>query len=514
MAKRQKTKSGFKSVVVPETELTEFEKQRLENIARNQELLKTLELLPLENSISSLRRQQPAKPKPKKKNEKIISRRRSSRISGEKLSMSDAVDLFLQKPTQETLNEGIVNSSVTVLTTKRGKIKAEIDGGQESEALSKKLFIILGKYNNMDKPINISEAEHKIERLSKIFNELSLNFSEKLLKQRITCASWHPEKSSRILAVGDKIGSLAFWQVPEDKNLKEIESSGNLGFKSDEDNVFTFSPHTGSISSLKFHSTDRSKLFTTSYDGSLRYLDINTHHFEEIYFTEQADNFLSSLDLHCSSPDILYFGKKLGQLFQLDTRETKNTTRFLKASTSKITNSMLNPDNQYQIITSGLERCFKIWDIRKLEWLSDVEQTTVATNFLFEFKHSKSCTSAYWNSTGQSIVSTSYDNTVKTFDSSNVEDKNLKIIASISRNNNTGRWVTPLRAVFSPPVASEQAVLIASMSRPIDVYNSKTGSKICSLFNEEHVTAIPSVICVRDDWLIAGANASGKCYIW
>ena len=56
-----------------------------------------------------------------------------------------------------------------------------------------------------------------------------------------------------MVAAGDKQGNLGLWNVDD----------GDAG-------IVNYRPHTGVINRLQYHPTDSTKLFTTSYDGTVR----------------------------------------------------------------------------------------------------------------------------------------------------------------------------------------------------------------------------------------------------
>lgn len=46
--------------------------------------------------------------------------------------------------------------------------------------------------------------------------------------------------------------------------------------------VFQFKPHTGAVPRLKFDPMDSNKMISTSYDGTVRRLDVEKGAFEEV----------------------------------------------------------------------------------------------------------------------------------------------------------------------------------------------------------------------------------------
>lgn len=48
------------------------------------------------------------------------------------------------------------------------------------------------------------------------------------------------------------------------------------------DGVFQFKPHSGAVARLKFDPMDSNKLISTSYDGTVRRLDVEKGAFEQV----------------------------------------------------------------------------------------------------------------------------------------------------------------------------------------------------------------------------------------
>lgn len=68
-----------------------------------------------------------------------------------------------------------------------------------------------------------------------------------------------------------QVGHVGLWTVDEN---------------SDEDNaaqgMFQFKPHTGAVPRLTFDPVDNSRLISTSYDGTVRRMDVEKGVFEEV----------------------------------------------------------------------------------------------------------------------------------------------------------------------------------------------------------------------------------------
>lgn len=54
------------------------------------------------------------------------------------------------------------------------------------------------------------------------------------------------------------------------------------GDKSEDDGVYQFKPHTGAVARLAFDPLDGNKLLSTSYDGTVRRMDVEKGAFEQV----------------------------------------------------------------------------------------------------------------------------------------------------------------------------------------------------------------------------------------
>jgi WD40 repeat protein len=98
----------------------------------------------------------------------------------------------------------------------------------------------------------------------------------------------------------------------------------------------------------------------------------------------------------------IYTTTEKGFLNLYDTRASKPLVTKYELSQNKIACVDVNPVDSSKILTCGNDRSFRVHDKRNMK------------KALIEYTHRLSCSSAYWNSTGSSIVSTSFDDTVNT----------------------------------------------------------------------------------------------------
>ncbi len=241
--------------------------------------------------------------------------------------------------------------------------------------------------------------------------------SVKVTPERIYCVSVHPSKDKILVSAGDKKGSLGFWSVNETNSNKH----GN-----DECRTFLFNAHTKTITCSKYSPTDSNMLFTCSYDGSIRYFDLNQAKVMEAFVNENYTYTHFDMD---STGQVIYFSTNEGMVGIKDIREPTTVFTGRNLHYKKVGCVSLNSKHPNLMVTASLDRTMCLWDVRKLSSERKIQ----------EFTFTKSVTSAFWSPTGDRVVSTSYDDFLRVF--SYDEEKKLKERVQIPHNNQVGQYV-------------------------------------------------------------------------
>lgn len=253
---------------------------------------------------------------------------------------------------------------------------------------------------------------------------------------------FHPTESKPLIFAGDKIGNLGILDASQD----------GPGDDEEQDPVITtIKPHSRPLAAMYIHSSTPSKLYTASYDSSIRQLDLEKSVATEAYVAD--DSGLSGVDMSPEDPHTLYFSTLNGVVGRYDTRNnaskpdsSTNDDESYSAdewqlADNKIGGFSICPTKPQYIATASLDRTMKVWDLR---FLSKKTPRAVA-----EHISPLSVSHAAFNSVGQ-IATSSYDNTVKlynfgTFDlksRKSTETLTIEPDAVIDHNCQTGRWVT------------------------------------------------------------------------
>lgn len=325
-----------------------------------------------------------------------------------------------------------------------------------------------------------------------------------------------------LMAAGDKSGRISLWHVDEEAG----------GPAAEHDGVLMFAPHNEYVSGLQWLGPDAavgpSRLVSVAYDGGMRALDLGG---AGTWLRlpapgDPAEQEFSALAL-AADGRTAYVGTPEGELFVVDLRASASNAAAqpLHLSDRKINTLSLEPCCQTLLASSSSDGMVAIWDVRKLGAASaeaaagrPSKAAAGKAKPLSVLRHSKSCHSAYWAHDGsQRIVSTSYDDTIRIWAPSKAsaspggEGSHHAEALAIKHNNQTGRWITPFRAVWS---AACDAVVVGNMKRGVDVISAATGAPVHSLSSNLQ-TAIPSrIACHPSVPLLVAATSSGRCHVW
>jgi len=104
----------------------------------------------------------------------------------------------------------------------------------------------------------------------------------KVCPERLYSMVVHPSTDKLVVCAGDKVGHIGIW------NVKEESTTANTTDDNNDDGVHLFRPHKGAVSCLEW--TSHNALFSASYDGTCRWLDVEAGQFDEIFATFDDDS--------------------------------------------------------------------------------------------------------------------------------------------------------------------------------------------------------------------------------
>ncbi|KAJ7109432.1 WD40-repeat-containing domain protein [Mycena epipterygia] len=406
-----------------------------------------------------------------------------------------------------------------------------------------------------------AEEENLVSELRDKLQDLKVVSRAKVTQDRIYSAAYHSEVTKDLIFFGDKHGQLGIWdaQAP----IEEVaDEDGDVAPAGDQEGgkywrLQLHWPATSksSISCVKIDPIDSHNIYTSSYDCTIRSLSFTSGVSREIFSIE--DTLISGIDLTPNGHE-MWISDALGGVWHRDLRQDKSSTIRYGLSDQKIGCISVNPTRPNFLLTASNNRSLKIWDVRKLQTLSldlsdqapltpppsspgpflapvaavntDVD-SDVVTDFVNskrgkgclrgEWRHDKSVSSAYWDSRGHGIVSTSYDDTLRlwniepvTFESS-APFPSSRPFSRIRHNCQTGKWLTILRAQWNSNPDVYPHFTIGNMDHSLDIFSCK-GELITRLSDRQRISAVQAVTCSHPSILerAVSGNASGRCVLW
>lgn len=285
--------------------------------------------------------------------------------------------------------------------------------------------------------------------------------------------------------------------------------------------IGAFKLHTKTTTSFVFSPTDANAVFTSSYDSTIRKLDLDKGIAVQIFAPADPteDMSMSAMDMPTSDPNLLYFSTLDGSLGRHDIRTPASEHEAWSLCDNKIGGFSLHPAHPHLVATASLDRTLKIWDLRKISGKGDERHPAL----LGEHRSRLSVSHAAWSGAGH-VATTSYDDTIKIYDfgsraggwaaGQELGEEEMEPAHVVRHNNQTGRWVTILKPKWQMrPRDGIQKFVIGNMNRFVDVF-AADGEQLAQL-DGDGITAVPAVAHFHPtmDW-VAGGNNSGKLTLW
>eukprot|EP00128_Syssomonas_multiformis_P011425 Colp12_sorted_trinity150504_noHs@21034 len=453
---------------------SEYERERLRRIQENQRILASLELDEAKDQLhvithpTAKRKPEAGKKPPPKRQKVILPQRQSLRLRG-------VTPEGKSIPTPE-------EEPAPVDQRKPGPLKlAEIAALDEDVKFDEAAFKAL--WSSMKSPKSTSGKQSGVENVAKMrLTEASV---VKVVPERIFTVAYHPCTTKSFLGIGDKEGRLALWDVEKGEN-----------------GVHSFDIFNRPVSCVTFSEYDEAKVIASSYDGSVRRLDLSHHTFEDLY-TDELEYLCTGVAMAHHSRTC-YISNEAGQLAMADIRSGPQAQGLYDLHERKIATLHFNPTDSNFLVTASNDGTACIWDVRHL--------SKKKNNPVVSLQHGKAVTSARFSPDGLKMITNSNDNTIRLWHDiiEKGADAHCKII---KHDNETGRWITRFRVDWLP---GSDGFMSGNMKRGVDIYGADKGEYVAFL-SSEHLTAIPSLNAahVRNGKLeIASATASGRVCVW
>ncbi|XP_071701354.1 uncharacterized protein [Rutidosis leptorrhynchoides] len=469
--------------------LTDYERKRLENIKRNEELLASLNIKSKlsDLSASSKRHRVEAKaykisPEKKLKSETPIVIRRSLRSQGKAPDSPGLQDDFKDNPkiSKTLISKIIPNKSPRELVPITMSDASTCSVSNES---------LVYKILSVCKRSQVEEDDGgdcvKKSRVRASIDLDSMELAEeniaRVVPNRILSVKFFPSEDMRMVVVGNKYGDLGFWNVDSDNE--------------DGDGIYMYHPHSAPVSSIVIHPFSLNKIITSCYDGQVRSLDIEKETFGLPYTTENA---IFSMSQRFDDVNSLYLGEGQGVVRIWDERSGKlSFSRDLHEL--RINTIDFNSNNLNMMVTSSSDQTACIWDLRKL-FKSKFEPVKVITR-------NRAVHSAYFSPSGSLIATTSIDDKIGVLSGANYEDEFM-----VNHNNQTGRWLSSFKGVWG---WDDSYIFVGNMKRGVDVISTEKKIIVTTL-ESPNMSAIPCRFDAHPlkPGVLAGATSGGQVYVW
>ncbi|XP_042057638.1 DNA damage-binding protein CMR1-like [Salvia splendens] len=486
--------------------MTDYERRRLENIQRNNEMLAALKVHSKLNDLSAASAKRTSgeiksyKPgyvkKPKIETPLVL--RRSLRARGVPPDASTANGLDDDGVIDKQINKSRTmnsNSVPNVSPRKQGPIRmhdsfcgedglenklSELVKGCSQKVLlngnglisSDSVDVIKGcKSTKIGKKLwsHVEELELKPENIARV------------VPGRIMSLRFFPTRDMQMVAVGNKFGDIGFWHV----NGKDEDGHG----------IYLYHPHAGPVSGIVIDPFSVSKMYSSCYEGFIRMMDVEKGVFDMIYHSEYC---IYSIALSPYDVNSLYFGEGKGGFNKWDVRTGKSSLS-CDLHEDRINTIDFNSDTENIMATSSTDGTACIWDLR----LMKKDKTTP----LKIVKHKRAVHSAYFSPSGKFLATTSYDDKVGLTSGANYESTSM-----VHHYNQTGRWISTFRGIWG---WDDSSIYIGNMKRGVDVISVDEG-RLVSTLQSDILSAIP---CRFDPHpynvgVLASATSGGQVYIW
>ncbi|KAI3987847.1 hypothetical protein MKX01_020961 [Papaver californicum] len=475
--------------------LTDYERRRLENIKRNQEMMSSFKIQSVANELhSSTSKCQRTETKSYKanrgkqpKSEAPIVMRRSLRARGippeNKIGLEEEENVISHtnhiesgNPSPKKLGPVRMQDAFNgtgSLDNQRKHQKHLID---TIKSLSETNLMSCSSHDDDTSLLNLESLILKPENVARI------------LPKNIMNLCFFPCKNRSIVVAGNKAGSLAIWDMDADLKDREEEQIGN------GDGIYLYDPHTAPISGIVIQPFSLSKVYTSSYDGCIRLMDVEKEAFDMLFSSDDA---IFCLSPHPHEAKSLYFGEAQGMIKVWDERAGKSSSS-CTLHDQRINTIDFHPENTNCMATSSSDGTACIWDLRNINANRPASLKMV--------DHKKAVHSAYFSPSGNSLATTSANDKVGL-----IRGMDFMDISMVQHNNQVGRWIPSFRAIWG---WDDSYLFIGNMNRGVDVIS--TGYRKMVTLESSYMSAIPCRFSAHPYkvGMLAGATAGGQVYTW
>lgn len=338
---------------------------------------------------------------------------------------------------------------------------------------------------------------------------------KRVVPNRIFSMDIHPTLDKLLICTGDKDGVMGFWDADRDPSPDPAETS-SVELTNNTGSTCVLVPHTKAISYVVFARHAPNKLYSTSFDGQFRCIDLN----HASTLTEQGDKRNYQFDLIHSSKSMLsscsfvynsdrsWISNNFGEIISLDMRTSESTS--YPVHYKKTTSVVTHPFSDTWVVTSSLDGHVKIFDVRKM--VLNEETQMIEPIQMVKYKD-RVWNVSFSHKSGDKMIVNSNENIVEIWSKfpGNIDlAQKPENVVRISHNNQTGKWISSFRPMWDD---EEERFLIGNLNRGVEIFTNEGECK--NFLKHPELSTIPSLNMWKrgNNNIIATGTASGV-YIW
>uniref|UniRef100_A0ACD5TWW6 Uncharacterized protein n=1 Tax=Avena sativa TaxID=4498 RepID=A0ACD5TWW6_AVESA len=161
-----------------------------------------------------------------------------------------------------------------------------------------------------------------------------------------------------VVAAGNKLGNIGFWDVDAVSEDQDGDGTGN---------VFLYSPYRSPVAAIVAHQAAPQKIYSCSYQGEICLMDFEKENFNMVHLWDSP---VYSLCQAQNPVRCLYFGDENGGLTLFDERVGKVSTTW-DLHDERINSIEFHPENTHILATSSTDQTACIWDVRSMKTRPD-----------------------------------------------------------------------------------------------------------------------------------------------
>ncbi|KAA8498466.1 DNA damage-binding protein CMR1 [Porphyridium purpureum] len=421
------------------------------------------------------------------------------------------------KPLRASATEPITSDAVLTSVLRGdqpGFTDARIDAKSEEKEQLREWIVecLAGKWSKLSRKSPLKHSEREWDGMD-VASETEV---AKLLDHRTYSVAFLASDSAVGIA-GSVKGEVGVWNWDVQKS------------KSSRLAACTFKFHTAPVTSILPCSQSTQRVYTSSYDGLIRVLDLESETVSDVICGDrrtpwanisddlQSFSFTAVSAGRTSSNSQLVASDSYGRLVLFDPRTPSDSEVYSILPGKKVHTVHVNPADENYFVTSDRDATVKVWDRRLLRGKPS-QRTKTPPGPVGEYCCSRVQSFVKWSPCGTQVASIGFDDLIHIWKVSSSFDLHASQF-TIKHNNQTGRWLTPLNVDFF----DSESLLVGSLQRTLQVFSAEKDNAAkpeyrlsweVGGYSHPLITAVMSVNAVHPKRnLVLSGVGSGRCYI-